>query len=67
MVELSTYEKYLLMASQGNPIKLAVLLNQDLHRQNPQAFTLIQKNGHEDINVDIILSVAETIVNTKIV
>jgi len=67
MVELSTYEKYLLMASQGNPIKLAVLLNQDLQRQNPDVFTLFHKSGHEDINVDIILSVAENIVNTKTV
>ena len=67
MVELNTYERYLLLASQGNPIKLAVLLNQDLHKNHPDAFTLVSKNGHENVSIDNILTIAEQIVNTKTV
>lgn len=67
MLEINTYERYLLLASQGNPIKLAVLLNQDLHRNNPDAFTLLSNNGHENVTIDNILTIAEQIVNTKTV
>ena len=67
MVTLSTYQNYLLMASQGNPIKLAILINHDLHLEKQEAFDLMNLNGFKNHNVDAVLSIAESIINTKTV
>lgn len=67
MLEINTYERYLLMASQGNPIKLAVLLNHDLHQKHPDAYTLMAEKGYDDFTVDNVLNIAEYLVNTKTV
>jgi hypothetical protein len=54
------YVNHLYSASEGNPIKLAVLLNKDILSSNNYALTLMSS---KKLTVDSILFVAETIVN----
>lgn len=67
MVTLSTYQNYLLMVSQGNPIKLAILLNNDLHNKKQEAFDLMNLGGYVDHNINDVINIAEYLVKTKTV
>jgi hypothetical protein len=51
---------HLYSVSEGNPIKLAVLLNKDILESNTTALYLMKG---KKLNVDSILFTAETIVN----
>lgn len=67
MIELSAYQKYLLMASKGNPIKLAVLLNNDLHNDHPDAHVLMLEHNYDDISLDNVLNIAEYLIKKQTV
>jgi hypothetical protein len=54
------YVNHLYSVSEGNPIKLAVLLNNDILSSNNYALALMSSRR---LNVDSILFVAESIVN----
>jgi len=54
------YVNHLYSVSEGNPIKLAVLLNKDILESNTTALYLMRG---KKLNVDSILFTAETIVN----
>ncbi len=57
--ELIIYQKFLYKASEGNPIKLAVLIRRDLFNNNSLTMQLFD----DKINVDTVVEKAEQIVN----
>jgi delta 1-pyrroline-5-carboxylate dehydrogenase len=57
--ELIIYQKFLYKTSEGNPIKLAVLIRRDLFNNNSLAMQLFD----DKINVDTVVEKAEQIVN----
>ena len=59
---IEEYKNWLLTLSDGNPIKVAVLINQDIYFKKPEALAFMETFG-EDINIDVILKAAEHIVN----
>lgn len=61
---IEEYKDWLLTLSDGNPIKVAVLINQDIYIKKPEALAFIETFG-EDISIDVILKAAEHIVNKK--
>lgn len=59
METLEMYRKVLYRLSEGDPIKLAAILQRDLLNNNPNAFQIF----NEKINVDSVIKVAQQIVN----
>lgn len=61
MEHLDFYRKLLYRASEGDPIKLATILQRDLLHDNPNSFELFE----ESINADNVIKVAHQIVNNQ--
>ena len=59
METLEMYRKVLHRLSEGDPIKLAAILQRDLLNDNPNAFQIF----NEKINADSVIKVAQQIVN----
>jgi hypothetical protein len=59
METLEMYRKVLYRLSEGDPIKLAAILQRDLLNDNPNAFQIF----NEKINADSVIKVAQQIVN----